>query len=110
MTEIEALVARHGSVEELEFDDELVHHLAERATYAKHRVTLEAIAQVHSGQPRFFRNSGSGRAPLIMVGRTALGRWLCIPIEPTGRVGLWRPITAFEANRHHIHRYEEGKE
>lgn len=107
---VEALVARHGAVEGLQFDEELVQHLAERATYAKHRVTLAEIADVHSGRPRFFENAGAGRAPLIMVGRTVAGRWLCVPIEPAGRTGLWRPVTAFQANRHHIQRYSEGEQ
>lgn len=43
-----------------------------------------------------------------MVGPTRAGRFLCVPIEPTGKCGVWRPVTAFTANAHHVKRYEEG--
>lgn len=98
--------SRYGGVEELELDDTLWEHLQERGTYAKHEVLLGEIVQVFTGSPRFFLNSSpSGRAPLIMVGPTDGGHVLCIPIEPTGRHGIWRPVPAFEANTHHRRRY-----
>lgn len=106
--DLRAFFAEYGPVEELDFDEAFLAHLAERATYQKHQVAVTEILDVHRGAPKFFRNSGTGRAPTIMVGITARGRWLCVPIEPTGRPGIWRPVTAFEANAHHREKYQEG--
>lgn len=67
---------------------------------------LIELVQVLEGAPQFFENVGSDRAaPVIMVGPTASGRMLVVPIQPTGRRGVWRPVTAFEANAHHKRRY-----
>jgi hypothetical protein len=106
--DLEAVFVRHGRVEELALDDVLYGHLVERGTYAKHDVTLAEILQVHQGQPRYFTNAGSDgrRAPVIMVGPTQAGRWLCVPIEPAGGQGVWRAVTGFEANTHHKVKYE----
>jgi hypothetical protein len=111
MDAIESLFLTHGRVEELAFDDRLIDHLNERGTYAKHVVSLAEILEVHQGRPRYFLNTGSGarRAPAIMLGLTARGRCLCVPIEPVGSDGVWRPVTAFEANAHHREKYEEGQ-
>lgn len=104
---VERLVAEHGRVEELDLDDEFQAHLTERATYEKHVVTLAEVLEVHLRQPMYFENHGEGRrAPIIMVGPTDAGRFLCVPLEPTGRKGVWRPVTAFQANTHHRQSYE----
>ena len=106
---IEDILSENGPVEELELDDEFQEHLRERATYGKHRVSLAEILQVRLLRPKLFLNSSpSGRAPLIIVGPTREERWLCIPVGPTGKWGIWRPVTAFEANTHHRERYEGG--
>lgn len=105
---VEALLEEHGPVEELVLDEELEAHLMERGFYDKHRVSLTEIAETHMGHPRFFLNEGQHRAPVVMVGPTAAGRLLCVPVEPAGRWGAWRPVTAFEANRHHHERYMEA--
>ena len=97
-----------GPVEELQIDDEFLAHMAERGTYQKHRVAVVELLEVHAGAPRYFLNSGTGRAPLLMVGRTGAGRWVCVPIEPTGQHGVWRAVTAFEANAHNRSRYAGG--
>jgi uncharacterized DUF497 family protein len=109
--DVDALMAEYGTVEELDIDDHFRQHLAARATYQKHDVTVAEILQVHQGAPRYFSNASTGasgrrRAPVIMVGRTDDGRLLVVPVEPTGRSGVWRPITAFEGNRHHRMAYE----
>ena len=97
-----------GSVEALELDDTLADHLRQRGTYEKHRVRLAEVIQVLARAPCFFENVGAARtAPVIMVGPTDSGRMLVIPIEPTSHHGVWRPVTAFEANSHHIKRYTE---
>ena len=106
MGEAEDLFRIRGRVDGLQFDDEFLQHLAERATYRKHVVSVAEILEAHARAPKYFLNSGSGRAPVIMVGVTTSGRCVVAPIEPTGRAGIWRPVTAFEANRHHQDRYE----
>jgi hypothetical protein len=105
---LEALTV-HGAVEELEFTEEFLEHMRSRGTYEKHVVNVTEILEVHSGEPKYFLNSSTGRAPVIMLGITTDGRWLCVPVEPvSGRKGVWQPVTAFEANAHHRRRYEEG--
>ena len=107
MEEVAGLFSRHGEVDALELDDAFQSHLAERATYAKHDVALSEVLQVHANAPKYFINSGTHRAPIVMVGPTLAGRFLCVPLEPTGRFGVWRPVTAFQANTHHRNRYVE---
>jgi hypothetical protein len=97
-------------VEQLEITPEFLAHMARRAFYREHRVSLSELMEVHAGNPRYFRNATGLRAPFVMVGRTAAGRILCVPIEPTASLGLWRPVTAFEANTHHVTRYLQAIE
>jgi len=106
--DIESLFELHGRVEQLILDDALFDHLLERGFYDRHAVSFEEILSVHLGAPRYFLNTGEGRsAPLIMVGPTQQGRFLLVPMVPSGQWGTWRPITAFEANTHHRARYKE---
>ncbi len=84
---------------------------SEMRQYGKHFVSPKEIRQAHAGAPKYFENEGEGRgAPIIMVGPTNSGRIVVVPIEPTHTKGVWRPITAFEANAHHRERYEENVE
>lgn len=73
------LFERYGAVEELQIDDEFRTHMANRATYREHRVSVAEIFEVHEGNPRYFENSGTRRAPVIMVGPTSQGRILVRP-------------------------------
>ncbi len=122
--DLEGLFREHGRVERLWFDDAFLQHLRQRATYAKHMVSVAEILEVHADAPRYFENTGrpaassshtgpssdySSRAPIIMVGRTQAGRYLCVPLMPTEELGTWCPRTAFEANRHHVERYLQSK-
>ena len=103
---IDKILTKEGPVEELELDDALWQHLKERGTYPKHVVKLFEILQVFGHAPKLFLNpSETGHAPLIMVGPTDSGRMLCVPLVPTGKCGIWRPVTAFEANTHHRNKY-----
>ena len=95
----------NGPIQELELDEALQLHLEERGITEKHIVTFDEIREVLTGAPRFFENPPGRRAPLVMVGPTSAGRMLCVPIEPTGQRGKWRPVTAFTANTHHVQRY-----
>lgn len=108
--DMDELFSAHGRVEELEITDEFCDHLGERSTYTKHIVSILEILEVHESSPKYFLNTGTpddpARAPVIMVGPTNAGRFLCAPLMPTGRQGVWRPITAFQANTHHRRKYE----
>ena len=105
----EGLISTHGRIEELEFDDAFAEHMAanERA-YAKHRVSEQEIREAWLGDPAYVENVGERRREsIIMLGRTRGGRILVVPLQPTHRWGVWRPVTAFEANAHHKKRYSE---
>ena len=106
--EIRRLFAHNGRVDELQLDEELQLHLLEPGhDYEKHIVTLVEITEVHTGSPRYFKNAGGQRAPVVMVGPTKANRCLFVPIEPTGAWGVWRAVTAFSANTHSIERYQQ---
>ena len=108
--EVEQLFTLHGTVDELEIPVDFLEHIAERAVYDKHDVSATEVLEAHKTAPQYFINEGEGRrAPIAMVGPTRAGRMLCVPIEPTGRAGLWRCVSAYEANAHHIARYKEGE-
>jgi hypothetical protein len=113
----EDLFIYYGRVEKLEMPSDLQRHLRNQG----HNVRLTEIADVLAqGRARFFRNvaaetgtipsqveqvEAERRAPLLMVGPTRAGRILCVPIEPTGRFGVWRPITAYDAGERLLRRY-----
>ena len=107
MQALEDLFSRHGSVEAIECDAAFAEHMAsEGRDYEKHAVAPKEIEEALAIAPAFFENDGK-RAPLVMVGLTQASRMLVAPLEPAGRRGVWRAVTAFEANAHHRRRYEE---
>ena len=97
-------MADSGPVDELEFDEDLGQHLRERGVFDKHVVSFAEILEVFHGAPRYFENLSGRRAPIVMVGLTRENRYLCVPIQPTGK-----PVTAFTANTHHVERYHQGE-
>jgi len=107
VTDLTLLFLRHGRVEALRLDEEYTEHQQQRGTYRKHHVTGTEILEAHANNPKYFENRG--RAPLAMIGVTDAGRVLAVPIEPTKEYGVWRPVTAFEANTHHRERYYGGE-
>ena len=108
---IEALFEAHGSVRELEIDEEFAEHMAEvKRRYPKHQISPVEVIEVHQNEPEYFDNVGENRrAPVIMVGSTNSGRLVSVPIEPTNKKGIWHPVTAFESNSHHRRRYLERR-
>jgi hypothetical protein len=80
-------------IEVLQIDD------YNEAEMARHGVSAKEAMQVCEGEFELLRNAGSHSAPYLMVGRTLAGRWLTIPIAPTGQPGVWRPATAFPARQ-----------
>jgi hypothetical protein len=109
MQDIETLFDVYGSVEELDIDEEFINHMANEARqYSKHVVSVREIREAHAETPKYFENAGENlRAPVVLVGPTNSGRMVVVPIEPTHIMGVWHPVTAFEANAHHIERYKE---
>ena len=104
---ISEIFARCGTIEQLDVDLQFAEHMADRGTYAKHDVSIGGILEVIDLAPAFFVNSAGRRAPIIMVGPTQAGRVIVVPVEPTDRWQVWRPVTAYEANAHHIASYNE---
>jgi hypothetical protein len=86
---------------------ELVFDAVNEAKFAAHGVTILEVLDVLDLEPRFFTNRKSRRASHVMVGPTVVGRTLIVPIEDWGR-GIWRPVTAFDANTWHIKRYRSA--
>jgi len=83
-------------IDDFEFDD------ANEAHMARHGVTPEECRQVLEDEETIVtRNKRTHPDQThVVVGRTHGGRWLAIPIKPTGRSGIWRPATARAAERH----------
>ncbi len=79
----------------------------QKRDYEKHAVTPQEIEEALQIAPVFYKNDEGKRAPIVMVGPAQSSRMLVAPLEPTGRKGVWRAVTAFEANAHHWRRYEE---
>ena len=108
MQPISVLFEAHGAVEAVECDAAFIEHMAaEGRGYAKHLVSPQEIEEALAEAPAFLENAGKRRAPIVMVGPTRSGRMLVAPLEPTSRRGVWRAVTAFEANAHDRERYEE---
>ena len=75
-----------------------------------HDVSFSEILGVFRIGPKYFENLRGRRAPVVMVGPSIGNRMLCVPIEPTGKAGVWRPVTAYPANAHHVERYNTEEE
>jgi len=86
---------------------ELVFDAVNEAKFADHGATIIDVLDVLDLEPRFFVNRRGRRASHVMVGRTHSGRMLIVPIEDWGR-GVWRPVTAFEANTWQVRRYRSS--
>ncbi len=86
---------------------ELVFDALNERKLADHGITIMDVLEVMDNQPRFFANRRSRRASHVMVGPTSSGRVLVVPIEDWGR-GIWRPVTAFDANRWQAQRYRSS--
>ena len=86
---------------------ELVFDAVNEAKFADHRVNVIELLDVLDLEPRFFVNRRARRASHVMVGPTRSGRILIVPIEDWGR-GVWRPVTAFDANVWQVRRYRSA--
>ena len=108
---VEEIFAAHGQVEQILLDDDLFNHLQERGITQKHVVSFKEILEIANRQPEYFANlpREGRRALIVMVRPTLENRFLCVPLEPAGRPGIWRAVTAFTANSHHVLRYEQTR-
>ena len=88
-------------VREFVFDD------VNEAKFIDHGATIIDVLAALDLEPRFFVNRRARRASHVMVGPAQSGRVLVVPIEDWGR-GLWRPVTAFDANAWQVRRYRSS--
>jgi uncharacterized DUF497 family protein len=75
-----------------EWDDININHLGERGV--ADREVEQMLSERHLLAPN---RRHLGR--LLLIGRTHGGRILVVAIEPTRHAGIWRPITARDADR-----------
>ena len=86
---------------------ELVFDAVNDAKLTDHGIDVVEVLEVLDREPRFFVNRAERRASHVMVGPTLAGRLLVVPIEDWGR-GIWRPVTAFDANAWQTRRYRSS--
>ena len=92
-------------VEELEWDDENIEHLA------KHGVTQAAAESVLAIAPRFFENLHGRGGSHVMVGPDRDGRYLYVSlIESEIYIGVWHPVTGWPLGRRGPRLYNSGGE
>lgn len=72
----------------------------------RHGVSEAEIRQVLDEDPIFLPNKKGHRAPLVMIGPTAGGRFLTIPLGPIDAEGVWRPATAWDSSKGERARYD----
>ena len=88
---------------DLQIDD------ANATEMARHHVRAGEAFQVLAGQPVYLPNKRERAAALVMIGRTVGGRWLTIPLAPTGTHGIWRPVTAWDSSAAELARYRSAR-
>ena len=74
------------------------------AKLASHGVSIHEAYQVLWTRPRALRNHSDG-APWVLIGPTASGRMITLPIDPTDEPGIWRPRTGYDSSRKERRRY-----
>jgi hypothetical protein len=91
----------------LSIDDLLIDEVNE-AKMSRNKVTVtEAVEVIAGARYKLFRNprSADAGAPLIVVGPTAGGRFITMPIDPTYTDGLYRPRTAYDSGKRQLDAY-----
>jgi len=85
-------------------DDLLIDELNE-AKMSSHAVgAYEVLEILVEDKFEAFSNPShrSGGAPYVLVGPTAAGRFLTVPIDPTPLEGVWRPRTAYDSGKQQL--------
>lgn len=68
--------------------------------FAAHGLSVHHVRQVPDNVYVILRNRKRRRGLYLVVGRDNGGRCLAVPVEPTRKAGLWRPITAWPCKTH----------
>jgi hypothetical protein len=79
-------------IDDLQFDSDNREHIL------RHGITESEVWQVFLNGFEILRNAKMHEAPYKMVGATDGGRFISIPIAPTGEPFVWRPATAMLAD------------
>ncbi len=66
--------------------------------FARHGLTELQVDQVLDSPFLHYRNRRGRRAARLVVGRDHGGQCIVIPVEPTGTLGVWRPVTAWRCD------------
>jgi len=80
-------------VEELEFDEHNISHLAQ------HGVSREAVEEVQRNAPRYFRNLPDRSGSHVMIGPDENSKFLLVVLRPPATTRRWRPVTAWPLGR-----------
>ena len=84
-------------INELEWDDENVEHIA------RHNVSPKEVEDVCFG---LYLSEREGNNRYILSGKTEDGRYVNVVVERVGK-GIFRPITAFEMSEKYKVRYKK---
>ena len=82
---------------------------ANTAKMHEHGVTVRRAFDVLDREPRVLVNHARAGAALLVVGPDAAGRFVTMPIDPTGEHGIWRPRTAYPSKPSDIARYRKQR-
>ena len=76
------------------------------AKLESHGLTIRDALDVLDENPRLMKNRSPGGAPYVLIGPTALGRMVTLPIDPTAEPGVWRPRTGYPSSDEEIQRHK----
>jgi hypothetical protein len=80
-------------ITELEFDED------NEAEMARHNIYPIDVLQLLDHPFTVVRNRRDRSGEWLLIGRTAGGRVLTVPLAPTSSEGRWRPITGWDSKR-----------
>lgn len=86
-------------VDDLDFDDENMGHLAE------HAVTADEVTQVWMNGPVWLPNKKNRTADWLMLGRTNGGRALFVPVLVDEARSRLRPVGGRSCEKHEVLRW-----
>lgn len=81
-------------VEDLVIDDE------NEDKFAAHGILARQVRQLLDRPHTIKKNRRERRATYLLVGRDRQGQCIAVPLEPTYRTTLWRPVTAWYCKPH----------
>lgn len=93
----------YPTVREFLIDDE------NEEKFALHGLSSRQVLQVLDGPHVVVPNRKRRRARYLLIGRDRGGTCIAVPIEPTHRPALWRPITAWLCKHQERRALEQGR-